>query len=75
MERYKNLSGDSGVVGYELGDGVILVQFADGSLYEYTDGSAGAVVIAEMQRLAAAGRGLSSFISKTSRKSYSRKIR
>jgi hypothetical protein len=33
MERYKNLGRDSGVTGYELGDGSITVQFDDGSRY------------------------------------------
>jgi hypothetical protein len=66
MERYKNLGGDSNVVGYELGDG---------SLYEYTNASAGVAVIATMQRLAVSGQGLNSFISKTVRQAYSRKIR
>ncbi len=75
MERYKNLSGDSGVVQYQLSEGAILVQFTDGSLYEYTDESAGGNEIATMHRLAVAGRGLSSFISTTVRKNYSRKIR
>lgn len=32
MERYKNLSGQSNVVAYELGQGVITVQFASGPI-------------------------------------------
>lgn len=75
MERYKNLGGNSNVVGYDLGNGSIQVQFGDGSLYEYTSVSAGATAIATMHRLAAAGQGLNSFISTTVRKSYSRKLR
>jgi hypothetical protein len=74
VERYKNLSGDSGVVQYQLSEGTILVQFSDGSLYEYTNESAGGNAIAAMHRLAVAGRGLSSFISTTVSKKYSRKI-
>ena len=75
MERYKNLSGDSGVVQYQLSEGAILVQFSDGSLYEYTNQSAGGNAIATMHHLAVAGRGLNSFLSTTVRKKYSRKIR
>ena len=75
MERYKNLSGDSGVVQYQLSEGAILVQFGDGSLYEYTNESAGGNAIATMHHLAVAGRGLNSFLSTTVRKKYSRKIR
>jgi len=75
VERYKNLNGDSGVIRYQLDEGVILVQFSDDSLYEYTNTSAGNVSISTMHRLAVAGRGLNSFISTVARKSYSRKIR
>jgi hypothetical protein len=74
MERYKNLGGDSNVMQYQLGEGLILVMFGDGSLYEYTNASAGSSAINTMHRLAVVGRGLNSFISTTVRKQYSRKI-
>lgn len=74
MERYRNLGGDSGVVQYELSPGAIVVQFSDGSMYEYTNQSAGSSSIATMHRLAVSGRGLNSFISTTVRKGYSRKL-
>ena len=75
MEHYKNLGGDSGVVAYEIGLGSIMVQFKDGSVYLYTNQSAGAASIAEMQRLAKAGQGLNSFISRVVKKGYVRKLR
>jgi hypothetical protein len=56
MERYKNLSGDSNVIAYEIGQGSITVQFGDGSIYLYTIQSTGAANIAEMQRLATVGQ-------------------
>jgi hypothetical protein len=65
MKRYRNLSGNSGVAAYDDGPGFILVRFTGGDTYRYTDASAGAPVVAEMQRLARAGRGLSSFIART----------
>jgi hypothetical protein len=74
MEKYKNLGGDSNVVGYEIGQGSIVVQFGDGSRYEYTNASAGSGAIATMQQLAVAGRGLNSYISRHVRKGYSRKF-
>jgi hypothetical protein len=74
VERYKNPGGDSNVVQYELSSGAILVQFGDGSVYEYTNQSAGSGSIATMHRLAVAGRGLNTFISTTVRKKYSRKL-
>jgi hypothetical protein len=73
LESYKNLNGNSGIVCYELSEGAILVEFSNGWLYEYTNASAGRDAIATMHRLAAAGRGLSGFISTTVHDRYSRK--
>lgn len=64
MRRYANLSGESGVVAYDERPGTIVVQFRGGETYEYTARSAGATVVADMQRLARAGQGLSTFIAK-----------
>ncbi|MQY51338.1 hypothetical protein HCX48_12470 [Rhodocyclus tenuis] len=75
MDRYKNLSGKSNIVAYEIGDGAITVQFGDGSVYFYTNQSAGAPSINEMQRLAIAGQGLNSFIGRVVKKGYARKVR
>lgn len=75
MERYANLGGNSGVVGYEIGNDFIRVQFSDGSIYLYTYASAGADNIEQMKRLARNGRGLNTFISKNVYKRYARKER
>jgi len=75
MEHYKNLSGDSGVVAYAIRRGAIVVQFVNKSAYLYTDASAGADHIAEMQRLAKAGRGLSTYISQVVRDDYAEQLR
>jgi len=74
MERYGNLSGDSGVVAYDIDAGQIVVQFSSGDRYLYTEDSAGTQNIARMQELARAGRGLSSFISQHVHDGYARKI-
>jgi hypothetical protein len=63
MKRYGNLSGDSGVIAYELGTATIVVQFQGGDKYEYTEQSAGVAVVATMRRLAESGRGLSAFMA------------
>jgi hypothetical protein len=63
MERYKNLSGDSGVVSYEIGADFIWVMFSDGARYLYTYERTGARNVEQMKQLARNGRGLSSFIS------------
>lgn len=75
MERYRNLGGDSNVAAFEIGNGSITVEFNDRSQYLYTDQSVGPGSIAEMHRLARAGRGLNSYIGRVVRKGYARKIR
>jgi hypothetical protein len=75
VQPYGNLSGDSGVVAFELGARSVIIQFRDGWKYQYTAASAGAHAIEEMKRLAVAGRGLSTFISQGVRDGYARKFR
>lgn len=74
VQRYGNLSGESGVLAYEVSPGAIVVQFSNGWKYEYTERSAGAAAIADMHRLARAGRGLSGYISVHVRDAYKRKF-
>lgn len=73
MEKYKNLSGNSGAIAFEIASGAITVQFQDGWKYLYTDQSAGALNISHMHQLAKAGRGLCTFITQSVRKKYIRK--
>jgi hypothetical protein len=75
MERYNNLSGDSGVVAYEVGPDFIRVQFSDGAVYLYNNASAGLHNIEHMKQLARNGQGLNSFINTAVRKAYARKER
>jgi hypothetical protein len=74
MQRYKNLSGDSGVVSYELGPGAIAVEFSNGDVYVYTNRSAGKSNIAQMQKLAQEGCGLSTFISQNVHDRFEQKL-
>ncbi len=75
MTRYRDLNGNSGVVGYEISPGAILVLFSQGRerSYLYTVSSAGSSNIREMQRLANAGCGLNSFINLNVKHNYERK--
>ncbi len=75
MERYKNLGGDSDVVAFEIAEDSITVEFKDGSIYLYTNQSAGSENISEMKRLARAGQGLNSFINRVVKKLYASKLR
>ncbi len=62
MERYQNLSGDSGIYAYEIERESIGIQFRDGTYYLYTYNSAGEAAVEQMKMLAGAGRGLNSYI-------------
>lgn len=77
MQRYKNLSGKSGVLFFDYGDDFITVQFQSSSSYSrttytYTNQSAGAGHVAEMKRLADRGEGLSAYITKNVKYKYVR---
>jgi hypothetical protein len=74
MERYRNLSGDSGVSAYEIRPSSIVVEFVNRSIYLYTEASAGAGHITEMKRRARAGRGLSTYISQVVHDGYARQL-
>ena len=75
MQRYIDRDNDSGILAYETGPGWIHVQFKDGSVYEYTEVSAGRAQLATMQRLAMSGDGLNRFINLHVKKGYSRRVR
>ena len=74
MHRYRNNSGESGVVAYDIDSDSITIQFTGGERYLYTERSAGAENIAKMQELAREGRGLSTFVSQHIRSRYARKL-
>jgi hypothetical protein len=75
MTRYRNISGNSGVVAYEIHPRSVIVQFQDGEKYEYTVGSAGTEAVRMIKQLAVAGQGLSGYIAQHVRDAYARKFR
>lgn len=75
MRRYAAGDRDTGAQAYESGAGYIRVRFRDGSVYEYTDQRPGAEHVAAMQRLAEAGRGLTTYINQHVRARYARRVR
>lgn len=74
MQRYKNISGNSGVIAYRIGRDSITIEFEDGAIYRYTYKSAGRSNIEQMKALAAAGEGLSTFVVRHVRKAYAAKL-
>lgn len=75
MERYGNRGGDSGVVGYEIGQGSIIVAFGDGWRYLYDGTKPGAADVAKLQQLARSGQGLNSYLTRVVRGRWARKYR
>ena len=74
MTPYSNLSRRSGVAAYEIAPDSISVEFEDGAIYLYTEESAGRSNIECMKDLAAAGRGLSTFIVRHVRMAYAARL-
>jgi hypothetical protein len=74
MTPYRDWDHDSGVRAYEIGSDSIIIQFKDGSKYLYTSLTPGRQEIEHMARLAKAGEGLNSYITKTIKRRYARKI-
>ena len=73
-ERYKNLSGNSGVTHFEVGDDFVRVWFEDDEGYEYTHAKPGKRDVDEMKRLATVGLGLATYISQHVKKNFARKL-
>lgn len=75
MERYGNNGRDSGVIGYEIGSGSIVVAFKDGWKYLYDETQPGATTGLHLQKLARSGHGLNSSLTKVVKGRFVRKFR
>jgi hypothetical protein len=73
MHPYLDLSGDSGVDGYEDGVDWIKVRFKQGGTYLYDGDRPGPAHVEQMKRLARAGDGLATYINRYVRRNYSRR--
>lgn len=74
MKPYSGGSGDSGVAAYECGPGWILIRFHRGGTYRYDARHPGPEHVLEMQRLAAAGSGLNTYINQYVRDDYASRV-
>lgn len=64
MKTYKNLSGDSGVVAYEIGKTFVKIKFeGESGIYTFDYKRPGKAQVENMKTLAAKGIGLGSYIS------------
>ena len=75
MQNYNASGHDAGVVAYEIGKDSISIKFRDGSVYRYTNKSAGPAAIAEMKVLAKRGEGLTTYINQHVRDHYQTKLK
>jgi hypothetical protein len=75
FRRYKNLSGDSKVVRYEIAKDGMTVEFKDHTSYRYTNQTADPANIRKMKTLAEAGKGLGTFIEAHVKDRFLRKVR
>lgn len=75
MTPYRNLSGNSNVVAYEVAGDSIHVVFKSGTYrnYLYNSVRPGRAMVAKMKLLAEQGRGLNSYISSTVKDNFARK--
>jgi len=63
MALYKDVTGTSGITAFESKNDSITIEYKNGSVYQYSDQTAGAANVGFMKSLAAAGHGLNSFIN------------
>jgi len=75
MKRYKNMSGNSGILAYEIDNNSITIQFRVGGIYLYNTRRPGGYLLEQMKSLAISGVGLNTFINKYIRKNYDKKLR
>jgi hypothetical protein len=75
VERYRALSGISGVRAFIAGDEYIIVRFTDGSIYLYDDEKPGSRHVKRMKDLALTGRGLTTYINQRVRGNFARRLR
>lgn len=75
MQPYGQPGRSQGVVGYEIGETFIRLEFGDGSIYRYDADNPGASDIEQMKALAARGEGLTTYVNKHVRKRYAKRER
>lgn len=74
MKPYRNQSGGSGVVAYEIEERAIRIRFQNGDTYRYTYARTGQFEVEKMKRLAESGKGLSGYISRMVGDRYAEKL-
>ena len=72
---YKSRNPNAGITTYELTDTAIILEFADAKhRYLYDEQVPGPTHVAAMKRLAADGKGLTTYVNQHVRERYARKL-
>jgi hypothetical protein len=74
MRPYRNLSGDSGVVAYEIGRDFIDIEFRDGKRYRYNYTTPGRQHVEAMKQLAQRGENLATYINQNVRERFASRL-
>jgi hypothetical protein len=74
MRPYKNMSGTSGAVAFEIAEHHIDIKFQDGHTYRYDYTKPGRTEVETMKSLAQTGKGLATFINQHVRERFARKL-
>lgn len=71
MKKYRNISGESGVDSFEIGETYIKVKFkSKPRIYTYSHNRAGKMHVDKLKLLAQRGRGLNAYINSHVRERY-----
>lgn len=71
---YEDRTGRSGVARYRIGDNFILIEFKNGGAYRYDFTTPGRKHVKAMQKLAASGDGLATYINQHVRENYAEQL-
>ena len=67
MQEYGNQNGNSGIVGFEIGNDYIDVEFKNGGIYRYRETVIGKLAFLNMCAAACIGNGLNAYINQSVR--------
>jgi len=70
LNKYKDLSGDGGIMGYFFLEDGIIIKFSNSYYYLYNYENPGGEHVEKMKKLAAQGQGLKTYINKYVRDNY-----
>lgn len=74
MTPYQEASDESGIASYRITPTTIVIAFKHGGVYLYNHAHPGRVHVQAMQKLAAAGDGLNTYINQHVRENFARKL-